>query len=181
MSESLQLGDPDTGPGSVHPSYKDTLDTSVVNTSTNSWNNIVENHTSKELAEKEVKPAKTQEVIVRANQQHFREQILSLYKNKCCITDTKDVEVLEAAHIKDWSVSKNDNLNNGLCLRSDIHKLFDKDLLTLDENFLVKISPLIKDDYYNSLNGKKINLPKAQLDWPKKEFILWRLKKGDVR
>ena len=101
--------------------------------------------------------------------------MLSLFSNQCCVTSTTETETLEAAHIKDWSVSKNDDPTNGLCLRSDIHRLFGKGLLDIDDKFCVLISPQVKDVQYKLLHGKKIHLPKAQLDWPKKEFLLWRL------
>ena len=44
---------------------------------------------------------------------------------KCAITADKTLPALEAAHIKDFSEEGPNQINNGLLLRSDLHKLFD--------------------------------------------------------
>ena len=165
--------------GSPNPAYKDTLDSSVINTQNDAWNRLIDTHGATKPIDVQQDKRKIQEVVVRPNQAQFRERILQLYDFRCCMTETGETHVLEAAHVKDWSVSNNDDVRNGLCLRSDIHKLFDKGLLLIGTDYKIHVSQSITDKEYRSLHGKKIKLPQAQLDWPKKEFIEWRLEKFD--
>lgn len=69
-------------------------------------------------------------VTIRTKQSEFRSIILEAY-GACAITGSKLPQVLEAAHIVPFS-GRNDTLNNGILLRSDIHKLFDSFLLSIN-------------------------------------------------
>ena len=118
---------------------------------------------------------KTGIVKLRQGQASFREGILELYGYRCCATGTDIKEVLEAAHIREWSSSKNNDLKNGICLRVDIHRLFDNGLINIDLNFELVVDQSLKTSEYWLLNGKKIALPEQQLDWPDKKHLSWRL------
>jgi putative restriction endonuclease len=48
---------------------------------------------------------------------------------------------------------------NGLCLRVDLHRLFDDGLITITDDLMVRVSfKLAKTSYY-ALSGKKITPP----------------------
>ena|SRR3990167_5405902 len=68
----------------------------------------------------------------RPGQSVFRQQVLNKYR-KCVVTECDLEEVLEAAHIVPYSVVSNMDPDNGIALRSDIHILFDSNLLTVVE------------------------------------------------
>lgn len=64
-------------------------------------------------------------VIARPQQQGFRSRVLKAADYSCAICGVEVPEVLEAAHIVPVASSGTDKTDNGLCLRSDLHSLFD--------------------------------------------------------
>jgi hypothetical protein len=59
----------------------------------------------------------------------FRRDVLKNYAETCLVTGERIRETLEAAHIIPVEYQGSDALGNGICLRSDIHSLFDADLI----------------------------------------------------
>ena len=102
----------------------------------------------------------------RKGQAGFRRDILKIYDNSCSITGIKQKEVLEAAHIQGYVNEESNNVQNGICLRVDIHKLFDNGLITIDSEYKVIISSMLKSTEYEKINGKKIKLPKNKIYYP---------------
>ena len=102
----------------------------------------------------------------RKGQAGFRRDILDIYDNSCSVTGIKQKEVLEAAHIQGYVNEESNNVQNGICLRVDIHKLFDNGLITIDSEYKVLISSMLKSTEYENLNGKKIKLPLNKIYYP---------------
>ena len=96
--------------------------------------------------------------VVREGQRDFRLSVIDNYYGNCCITSSGVVEVLEAAHISPYSGVQSNRLDNSLCLRVDIHRLFDKFLLSIDpEAGVVRLSDAIKNDrHYGGLEGVRV-------------------------
>ena len=92
----------------------------------------------------------------RKGQARFRREVLSAYQNLCAISSTGLKEVLEAAHIQQYISEESNNIQNGICLRADLHKMLDNGLLSINSEYEVKISSLVKDELYLSLNDRKI-------------------------
>jgi putative restriction endonuclease len=62
----------------------------------------------------------------------------------------RTLPVLEAAHIKLYSLVKRHEVSNGLLLRADLHKLFDEGYLTVDpRDRCIAISKRIKEEFEN--------------------------------
>ncbi len=66
---------------------------------------------------------------------------------------------------------------NGLLLRSDIHRLFDKGYITVTPEYRVEVSRRLKDDFdnghsYYGFNGA-IEMPRATEDKPSKNYLTW--------
>lgn len=126
----------------------------------------------------EIPEGKTRETVVktRVNQSFFRKTVLASY-GACCITGIPTPELLVASHIIPWSKSAKNRTNpqNGLCLNCLHDKAFDVGLITISEDYLVILSPEIKNKNYDGLNlinayyGKKIRLPKRFI--PSQEFL----------
>ncbi|MDP5459602.1 HNH endonuclease [Alishewanella sp. SMS8] len=96
---------------------------------------------------------------LRVGQTDFRSALISNYNGQCCITKCSELAVLDAAHIRPYSGYHSNTLDNGLLLRSDIHKLYDRFLLSIEpESLTVKLSPTVKDKHYLILDGIPINL-----------------------
>lgn len=114
---------------------------------------------------------KEREAIVktRVNQNFFRTTILASYNNKCCITGISMPELLVAGHIIPWAADKKNRMNpaNGVCLNALHDRAFDKGLITITPDYIVKISGslLVKlhkikaESFFLPYNGRKIELP----------------------
>jgi HNH endonuclease len=108
-------------------------------------------------------------VRVRVNQGFFRSAVLAAYDCRCCITGLAVAELLCASHIVPWSVDHTNRTNpaNGLCLNALHDRAFDRGLLTIDQNYCVRLSRSLaahKDDaavrFMEAYEGKQILLPK---------------------
>lgn len=120
-----------------------------------------------------------QNVNPRLGQGAFRVLVTDAYNRRCAVTGERTLPVLEAAHIKPFSQSGPHNIDNGVLLRSDLHKLFDIGYLTINQDYQVEVSKRIKEEYengrdYYALQGKKlINLPNINNLQPSKQYIEW--------
>jgi hypothetical protein len=68
---------------------------------------------------------------IRRGQSRFRKALLTLYNNQCAFTGVTEDRVLEACHILPHAWTGNNQLDNGLILRADLHTLFDLRLATV--------------------------------------------------
>jgi len=104
----------------------------------------------------------------RKGQNQFRKDILSMYKNACAVTGETCIEVLEAAHIQQYINEESNNLSNGICLRSDIHILFDNGLITILPDYTIKVSSILRESSYQLYDMKTISLPETKHYYPSK-------------
>ncbi|HEX7043292.1 MAG TPA: HNH endonuclease [Burkholderiales bacterium] len=115
----------------------------------------------------------------RLGQGAFRILVTDAYQRRCAITGERTLPVLEAAHIKPYARSGPHSVRNGLLLRSDLHKLFDKGYLTVTPDLRVEVSRKIKEEYengreYYAYHGKELRtLPSNRFEQPSKEFLEW--------
>lgn len=112
------------------------------------------------------------EVLDRPNQNLFRKVILEAYQSTCLITGVKLDTVLEAAHVKPVKYKGIDEVYNGICLRADIHTLFDSNHLRIRPNGQLLLSEEArKVDNYDFL-PKEIALP----GFINTDYLDWRMK-----
>lgn len=71
-------------------------------------------------------------IKVRRGQRKFRNALIKAYGQQCLVTGCELPELLEAAHIWPYRGEADNHVANGLLLRTDIHTLFDLDLLGVD-------------------------------------------------
>jgi putative restriction endonuclease len=89
-------------------------------------------------------------VLPRLGQGLFRVLVTDAYSRRCSITGERTLPVLEAAHIKPYSMTMRHEISNGLLLRSDLHKLFDEGYLTVDPHGRrIVVSKRIKEEFEN--------------------------------
>ncbi|MCO4815326.1 MAG: HNH endonuclease [Flavobacteriales bacterium] len=114
------------------------------------------------------------EVLERPNQNRFRKMILEAYGSTCLITGVKMDTVLEAAHIKPVKHKGADHLINGICLRADIHTLYDANHLKISTNGDIILSSQAKQKENYSFLPSNIIIPHFvdvnQLDWRMKYY-----------
>ncbi|MFA7320284.1 MAG: HNH endonuclease signature motif containing protein [Dokdonella sp.] len=68
----------------------------------------------------------------RLGQSSFRVLVTDAYKRRCAITGETTLVALEAAHIVPYSKEGCHDVQNGLLLRADFHRLFDAGLVSVD-------------------------------------------------
>ncbi len=84
----------------------------------------------------------------RRGQQQFRDSLQSRYGKRCLISGCEVLAVLEAAHIRPYRGDEDNHPANGLLLRSDLHTLFDLDLLGIEPKGLrVELHPDVVKNY----------------------------------
>jgi putative restriction endonuclease len=76
---------------------------------------------------------------------------------QCAVTKEHSIPALEAAHIKPYSLGGFHEVNNGLLLRADIHKLFDKGYVTITPDYYFKVSEHLQTEYHNGKIYYEIN------------------------
>lgn len=101
---------------------------------------VPENNDRRQIVERQIRE--------RRGQQGFRDALRDRYGSLCLVTGCTVLEVLEAAHISPYRGEEDNHPENGLLLRSDIHTLFDLDLLGIEPAGLhIEMHPGIVDEY----------------------------------
>jgi putative restriction endonuclease len=118
------------------------------------------------------------EILPRLGQGSFRVLVTDTYKRRCAITGEKTLPALEAAHIKPFGENGPHSIDNGILLRSDIHRLFDKGYVTVAPDYHFEVSKRIKEEFengrdYYALHGRTIYVPDDSSAKPNKEFVSW--------
>lgn len=119
-------------------------------------------------------------VAPRVGQQAFKGLVLTSYERRCAVTGNRIEPVLEAAHIRPIASQGENRLDNGLLLRSDVHTLFDKGYLGVDERFRLHVSDRLRKDWGNGREfydraGQVINIPSRVADRPARDFVTWHM------
>ena len=129
--------------------------------------------------EMDVRYGPEQLIKPRVGQGAFKVLITDAYQRRCAITGEKTLPVLEAAHIKPYSLDGPHEINNGILLRRDFHTLFDRGYLTVDKELNVEVSHRIKEDfgngkeYYAHHGSKLIILPERMDQLPNPDYLEW--------
>jgi putative restriction endonuclease len=114
----------------------------------------------------------------RLGQATFRIAVLEAYGRGCAVTGEHSLPALEASHIRPYTESGPHEVRNGLLLRADLHRLFDRGYLTVTPDYLLQISPRLRADYSNGrsyypLDGTRIRTPQLAVNRPDQEFLEW--------
>jgi putative restriction endonuclease len=102
----------------------------------------------------------------RPGQSIFREEILKNYLYQCCVTGEGVVELLEASHIQPFIDIRSNHSQNGLCLRVDLHRLFDEGLITITEQNTLVVSKKLAGTSYADMKGAAVHVPKDASKYP---------------
>jgi putative restriction endonuclease len=114
----------------------------------------------------------------RLGQGIFRIAVTEAYERACALTDEHSLPALEAAHIRPFSAGGPHDVRNGLLLRSDIHRLFDRGYVTVTPEHRFEVSRRLREDFENGrtyypLHGRRIRLPPHEAERPSLEFLRW--------
>jgi putative restriction endonuclease len=134
-----------------------------------------------------------EEAEQKGREARFRLKVVSLYNYTCALTGYRLMtiasgSIVDAAHIHQFSDSRNNDVRNGIALCKNAHWLFDEGLWTIADDYTVRVAlghfaedspdqrPL--SDYH----GQRIRLPiasslypdPAHLDWHRREKFVGR-------
>ena len=112
-----------------------------------------------------------QQVTQRRGQSRFRTMLLDAYDNRCAVTRINEPMVLEAAHIEPYSGAASNVAQNGLLLKSDIHKLFDRGVLVIQPDFTTMIAPSLQNGSFAIHDGQRIRVPEREAFKPSPRLL----------
>ena len=124
----------------------------------------------RELLTFEAPPREIREVSTRKGQQAFRRGLIDIHGTNCAISGECPIEVIDAAHIVNFSDNASQRLDNGILLRADIHRLYDKRLISIcPDTLLIKLDKILSSSIYWEYNGKKLKT--VGCDFPHPFFL----------
>ncbi|NQU31887.1 MAG: HNH endonuclease [Bacteroidetes bacterium] len=93
-------------------------------------------------------------VTSRVGQGAYRKRIIHRWEYKCAVTGFNKLDILIASHIVPWAES-NDNerldVNNGLLLSPNYDALFDRHLISFENDGRIILSNLIEEKAYKKI------------------------------
>lgn len=115
----------------------------------------------------------------------FKREVPKIYNYTCCISGMKiaatiSVSMIDACHIVPFGLSYDDTITNGIALCPNLHRAFDRGLISIDNNYNVIVSKAFKEDETNYsiriFDNQKIILPKQEMFYPLVENLNWHRK-----
>jgi putative restriction endonuclease len=118
------------------------------------------------------------QILPRLGQGAFRIVVMDAYERRCAVTGEKVLPVLEAGHIKPYAQEGTHQPNNGMLLRSDLHKLFDLGYVTVTPDYQFEVSRRVREEFengheYYDLHGQEIYIPRNLGLRPSVENLSW--------
>lgn len=110
----------------------------------------------------------------------FATQVRTAYDARCAFTGLKIINgggraEMEAAHIKPVASQGPDSVRNGLALSRTVHWMFDRGLVSVDDDFkLLKAQPLLPEGVERLFDPSGfVRVPEAARDQPSRAFLRW--------
>jgi putative restriction endonuclease len=124
----------------------------------------------------------------RGREARFRIRVMAAYNYTCALTSYRlttisGKSIVDAAHIHDFSNSRNNDPRNGLALSKNAHWLFDNGMWTLTDDYRVLTIEGQFDEagapehLLRGYHGKQILLPTDQALWPNPVHVAWHRSK----
>ncbi len=127
-----------------------------------------------------IEQADEEEIFVRSGV--FKKVVPQIYNYTCCISGMRiitgyDIQMVDACHIKPFAVSHDDTIKNGITLCPNLHRAFDRGLITITKKYEVLVSSgFTENNEFSSIrsyNGKRILLPDNPNYLPAVENLEW--------
>jgi len=114
----------------------------------------------------------------RLGQGLFSLAVRDAYDGACAVTHEHSAPVLEAAHIKPYARGGEHRVDNGLLLRRDLHRLYDRGYVTVTRDYVFRVGDSLREEFkngrsYYGLNDSRIAVPTHELLRPSKELLAW--------
>jgi putative restriction endonuclease len=129
----------------------------------------------------EVAIADEEELFIRSGV--FKKVVPRIYNYSCSISGmkinaTREMQMIDACHIVPFAESHDDTITNGISLSPNLHRAFDRFLITINEHYEVIVSDSFTETGYHSIkvfHGKPIQLPKERKYYPSVENLKWHM------
>ena len=133
---------------------------------------------SLEVKDPEATYGQSMVVHPRLGQGSFRVMVTDVYQRRCAVTQERVLPALDAAHIKPFSQGGEHSIANGLLLRSDVHRLFDRGYVTVTPDNHFEVSRKVYEDFHNGrhyydLQGRHIYVPSKSVLQPSQDYLRW--------
>lgn len=118
----------------------------------------------------------------RMGQGHFKRAVSAAYGHRCAVTSSATFPSLEAAHIRPFAAGGLHAVSNGLLLRTDVHRLYDRGYLGIDGDLRLRVSPQLRahgwngeEFYRREQDGFVIAAPDTDRLRPDRDALEWHL------
>lgn len=114
----------------------------------------------------------------RLGQGLFSLAVRDAYQGACAVTNEHSGPVLEAAHIMPYARGGEHRVDNGLLLRRDLHRLYDRGYVTVTAEYVFRVGDRLREEFkngrsYYGLNGSPISVPEHERWRPSKDLLDW--------
>ena len=114
----------------------------------------------------------------------FRLDIVAAYGYTCALTGYRVTtisgsSIIDAAHIHQFSESRNNDPKNGIALCKNAHWMFDQGLWSLDDDYRVLVARDAFDEdspgqrSLQDFEGTRVSLPSNKNLWPDPQHLAW--------
>ncbi len=127
-----------------------------------------------------------EEEIIYVRNGIFKKWVPRIYQNTCAISGMRLVStfgynLIDACHIVPFSESQDDRVTNGIALCPNLHRAFDRGLISINGECKVIVSNQIQENIshpygLSKLNGIKVLLPSEKHHYPDQENLEWHRK-----
>lgn len=154
------------------------IEEQIVNDTKEEYQSLM-NENLKKLSEDEIE----EDRFIRGS--IFKREVPKIYKYQCCISgmrieSSKNAQMIDACHVIPFCISNDDTLPNGISLSPNLHRAYDRGLITINEDYIVRISPTIKENNspfsISQFAGIRIFLPDDSKNYPSPENLMWHKK-----
>jgi putative restriction endonuclease len=134
----------------------------------------------KEESQRLIEEKDEEEIFLRGSV--FKREIPKVYNYTCCIsgmriTSVSNISMIDACHIIPFSQSYDDTITNGIALCPNLHRAFDRGLITIDKNYRVRVSSNFSEESnkysLKDFDGQRILLPADNKFYPVLDKLEW--------
>lgn len=124
-----------------------------------------------------------EEVFVRGSL--FKKTVPRIYDYTCCISRMKintlpNIQMVDACHIYPFSLSNDDTITNGIALCPNLHRAFDRGLISINEDYHVQVTGDLTENEsaygLTQFDGVPIQLPAQERYYPSRKALAWHWK-----
>ena len=116
----------------------------------------------------------------------FRREVIKIYNETCCVSELRvsalfTITMVDACHIVPFAKDFDNSLTNGIALCPNLHRAFDRGLISVNESYEVILSESFKENTqsefsFSKIEGKTIALPSDKDFWPSLANFEWHRK-----